>query len=157
MKKNKVIIVILIAAVLCIVGMIFSNSLKEKDESTEQSMVLVNYISDKFFPYADAREIENLHHYVRKGAHLTEYSCIGIILAVIARRIEKVTGRKYICFPLLVGLMVAVADEYIQNFNDRSSEVQDVIIDFGGVAAGVAAVMIICLITDKIRRRRYIG
>ncbi len=154
--KKKIVISVLFVILIGIVGFIFSNSIKAQKESTEQSKFILNIIIEKIAPLADAQQKGKIHNIIRKCAHAAEYFTLGIVLAMIARQFEKIKNRKYICFPLLVGLLTGVVDEFIQKFNDRSSEVRDVLIDFGGVVVGVAIVMLIFVIKDWIKKRiRY--
>lgn len=72
-------------------------------------------------------------HTIRKLAHFLEFSLLGWLLwrTYSSFRISKATSAGYI---LLLGLLVAVVDEYIQSFSlGRSSQVSDVLLDFGGV------------------------
>ena len=154
--KKKIVLSVLFVILIGLVGFIFSNSFKVKEESTEQSTRILNIIIEKIAPLADAQQKGKIHNIIRKCAHAAEYLALGIVLAMIARQFEKSYNRKYICFPLLIGLSIGVVDEFIQSFNDRSSEVRDVLIDFGGVVVGVAIVMLIFVIKDWIKKRtRY--
>ncbi len=154
--KKKVVLSVLFAILIGLIGFIFSNSFKVREESTEQSTRILNIIIEKIAPLADAQQKGKIHKIIRKCAHATEYLALGIVLAMIARQFEKTYNRKYISFPLLIGLSIGVVDEFIQSFNDRSSEVRDVLIDFGGVVVGVAIVMLIFVIKDWIKKRtRY--
>lgn len=150
--KKKVTIFVLFIALILIVGFIFSNSAKFRNESTQQSVQILSVVLNKFAPEADAVQKNIIHNLIRKSAHVIEYMSLGIMLALISRQFENINKRKYICFPLFIGLSVGVIDEFIQSFNDRSAEVQDVIIDFSGVFVGVALVMIIFLIKDSMKK-----
>ena len=50
-------------------------------------------------------------------------------------------------WPLLLGLLIANADEFIQLYvSGRSSSVRDVWIDFGGVCVGVGCALLLLLV-----------
>ena len=67
---------------------------------------------------------------VRKGAHFTEYLILsGLVTATYGAFTDK---RNY-SFILLMCILVALSDEFLQSFiMGRSSEVKDVLIDFSG-------------------------
>ena len=73
---------------------------------------------------------------VRKVAHGVEFAFLGICTAGFFACFSRTWNRYYVCALLLYTLSVAVADEYIQVFAKRTSEVQDVIIDFDGACCG---------------------
>lgn len=150
--KKKFFLLVLIILTVGIIGIIFMNSAMVREESSLQSRRVLSIVLRTMMPNADAAKTTLVHHHIRKAAHVIEYTCLGIILALVSRFFERKTKRKYICFPLFTGLSVGVIDEYIQSFNDRSSEVRDVIIDFGGIFLGVAIVMIFFLIKDLIKK-----
>lgn len=77
---------------------------------------------------------ESISFVVRKTAHFTEYFILSGLLTVTY---SAFTNKKYnYSFILLMGVMTALSDEFLQGFIEgRSSEVRDVLIDFSGVAA----------------------
>ncbi len=95
------------------------------------------------------------HLMVRKLGHLSEYMLLGF-WAMLTLRVY--TGRilAFIAWPLLFGLGLAVADEFLQQFvAGRTSAVTDVVIDFGGVLLGLfAALFLILLVTAIVRAFR---
>ena len=128
---NKKIIIFLFLTVL-ITGFIFSNSLKNSEESNRESSVIVNFIKpiiDDIF----GEDVINVNYVVRKGAHLTEFFALGLCVfnLIIACKKKSCMG-----YGLFYVLMVAVSDEYIQSFSDRTSSVKDVLIDFTGAIIG---------------------
>lgn len=75
----------------------------------------------------------DLEHQIRKLAHFIEFAALGWLLCKTYGEfsVSKRTANGYI---LLIGLFVAVVDEYIQLFSyGRSSQVTDVLLDFSGV------------------------
>ena len=78
---------------------------------------------------------------VRKAAHFTEYTLLGVLLCMMYSMYTKGAFRRF-CEPALTGLLVAFIDETIQLFVDgRSGEIRDMWIDFGGVSLGVLIVL----------------
>lgn len=114
------------------VGFIFYMSSKPSVESAAASSQIVDYIL-KLFGIGQ-EYAEGLSFVVRKGAHFTEYF---ILSALLTATHGAFTNRKYnYSFILLLGVVTALSDEFLQGFIEgRSSEVRDVIIDFSGVAS----------------------
>ena len=81
-------------------------------------------------------------HLVRKLAHFTEFCLLGAELIMLTCLLRKLRVRNVLnC--LFAGLSAAVIDETIQIFSARGSQAIDVLLDFGGVVAGVLLVFLI--------------
>lgn len=85
---------------------------------------------------------------VRKLAHFAEFTLSGFWFTLCLRVYTRHTIR-HISWPLLLGLLIANADELIQLYvSGRSSSVRDVWIDFGGVCTGVfVGLMVLTLLS----------
>ena len=119
MKKRKMIFLVLF---ILFTLYIFSNSLKTATESTVQSGRLIGFLS-KFLDPVTATII------IRKSAHFIEFFIQGAFFSGIIFDSFK---KDYISL-LFIGLLTAVADEFIQNFvPGRGSMVSDCLIDFSG-------------------------
>lgn len=97
-------------------------------------------------------------HRVRKLAHFGEYTLLGfwlmLALRVYTRRIVS-----FIAWPLFLGLLTAVLDEFLQLMvPGRSGQVSDIVIDFGGLLAGLlaglCALLIAAAVWDALHGRR---
>ena len=91
--------------------------------------------------------------FVRRCAHLIEYSLIGAectaICAVLARRAVS----PYLWASLFIVLAIAVVDEYVQSLVGRTGTVGDVLFDFAGASFGiVVAVIVMSLLLRRSRR-----
>ena len=87
---------------------------------------------------------------LRKIAHFTEFACLGAALAWRFGMLEK---RKIMA--LVYGFGAACVDETIQVFvPDRGPGIQDVLIDTCGVAVGIGLLLLICIITRKIKHSK---
>ena len=82
-------------------------------------------------------------HIVRKLAHFTEFTALGMLLSIdTALFLKKM--KQYIWVPFFVGLLVALVDETIQLFPiGRSSKVTDVWLDFSGVIFGTIILLVL--------------
>ncbi|MCD7761128.1 MAG: VanZ family protein, partial [Clostridiales bacterium] len=83
---------------------------------------------------------------VRKWAHFGEFTLLGFWF-MLCLRVYTRHYIRHISWPLLLGLLIANTDEFIQLYvSGRSSSVTDVWIDFGGVCAGVGVAMVILVL-----------
>lgn len=124
--KNKY--TLLIITILWISFMYYMSA-QPAVESTETSSRIVNIISSGL-KLTNVQE-ETLTVIVRKGAHFTEYF---ILCCLVTMTYGSFKNKKYnFSTILLVCILVAISDEFLQGFiTGRSSEVKDVIIDFSG-------------------------
>ena len=153
MRRSTKIILIIFVIIVCLVAFIFCNSAEEQKESAEKSTGILKFIVE-IFDIEDAAKINDIHKAIRKTAHVLEFAALGVLLSMFFRKFERRNGRKYIASPMLIGLIVGVFDEFIQSFNDRSSEAGDILIDFGGVLLGLLVTMWVYSLIDKKRRER---
>ena len=133
---------------LMIVAFIWSNSCKSGAESGAQSGRVTRFLQSILDPDGKIPE-ESFHHFVRKAAHFTEFATLGLALCGLFRAIFRVNGSAHFAMPVLLALMVAVADEYIQLFADRGSAVADVVLDFAGAMFGLAVGVLILFLYQK--------
>ena len=95
---------------------------------------------------------ESVKMQVRKAAHLIEYAALGVAVITLAKQVEKDFGKKYYSMTLFYVLAVAVIDEHIQSFSDRTSSTSDILLDFTGAVIGMLAVLGTMWIVKRIRR-----
>ena len=123
-------------AALAFTGFIFYNSSLPATVSDETSYFFVDLVAwinaflDKPVP------LPVMNHYIRKTAHFTEYFVQALLLcnAFQAGRTDRKNSHGYI---LLLSLLTAVLDEYIQLFSPgRSGQVTDILLDFSGGFSG---------------------
>lgn len=107
----------------------------------------------RFFPNLSSQAIDVIHLCVRKGAHLTEYGVLGILLwrALPEQRTNpRLADWWRAGLSVLVATCYGATDEYHQSFvPSRGPSVHDVLIDGCGAAIAVA---IVCLAS---RRRNF--
>ena len=145
MSKTKQ-IAVLIALVVLVTAFIFSNSMRNSVQSNEASdkvlgiLAFVTDFFDKLFGEADWNYI------IRKGAHLTEFGALGILVSALVFKVKVHFEKHLMGYGLFYVLLVAVTDEFIQSFSDRTSSVKDVFIDFAGALLGI---IIITLISSR--------
>lgn len=136
-KSQKITILIRVLLIVLTVGwlwFIFSHSMQNAVESTEQSDEAAVYLSHFLF-WIPEEALLSATFWIRKCAHLIEYFILGMLLAFNAVSYGKL--QKQFSLVLLIGVLCAMADEQIQRYvPGRSSEVRDVWIDFCGVLLG---------------------
>lgn len=130
-------------------------SAKPGDESAKTSLKIVDIIV-KELKLTDS-QADTAHFLVRKAAHFTEYFILSLLLTLTYN--EFYNKKLNLSFILLVCILVATCDEYLQSFiQGRGSQVRDVLIDFSGsLIQLVIYTFIKANRTKKYRRNRYIG
>ena len=101
------------------------------------------------------REIANaIEHFVRKGAHMTEYAILAILLCVWLGRWQM--PRKRMTFIAGVcTVLYACSDEFHQLFVEgRAGRISDVLIDSAGAVLGLALFLFIRTCMSKAAKRR---
>lgn len=86
---------------------------------------------------------------LRKLAHFTEFTCLGLCLSWLIRMLCKKTAAQ-IGYPLLFGFAAACIDETIQIFIPlRGPAIKDVGIDTAGIVLGVVFITLIQFVKNK--------
>lgn len=148
MKKIKVTFFLFLTAAVTL--FIFSNSLKNIQQSNEASGVFIEWLGSVVrFIFGEGADV---YFIVRKGAHLAEFFALGFFVmnavSEIKKKISGITG-----FGFFYVLLVAVTDEYIQSFFDRTSSVSDVLIDFAGAMLGFCGCILLNSLIKTISQR----
>ena len=115
-SKKRVHVIIHILLVIAVMAFIFSHSLANRAQSSEESMGVFEFLM-------------KLLGTVGLGDGLTEH---------IVRKMQdiRIVRIPYVLNVFLFGILCAMTDETIQLFNDRSARVTDVWIDFCGSVCG---------------------
>lgn len=158
-KKKRKTGIIWMILVLIWMGVIFSFSAREADESTAMSHSVGKEIGRIFIPefgsWSEEKQeqfAERIDFPVRKCAHASEYAVLGILLLGTAYSFSERWGRKIWISSWCIGTMYAATDELHQLFvPGRSCQIRDVCIDSAGVLAGI---LLFSLIKHKIEKRQ---
>ena len=135
-RKRMILCIVLLVACL---AFIWGNSLTNGEDSGALSGGIMQWINT--FLRLDAAGADKLHRFIRKGAHFTEFACLGLLLTWLFGMMGEKKGHLF-CMPLLFGMMAACVDETIQVFvPDRGPSPVDIWIDTCGVAAGIAILL----------------
>ena len=153
-ERSAICTVIWAALWLGLTVFIFSNSLQSGEQSGAHSgwwAAFLRPILDPGHGLADTA----FHALVRKLAHMAEFCALAVAIGGTTVQLGKITGRRYICLPLLAALCTAVCDEFLQTFTaDRAGQVSDVLVDMAGALIGFGLVAAVCVIGKTIRKRR---
>ncbi len=103
---------------------------------------------------AEKKVLENLDKKVRKLAHLTEFTMLGICASALMLFVYSISGKVHIGITLFACLFVGVLDEFIQVFSKRSSSVKDVMLDFSGTCLGMLIAYIVYILARRISNRK---
>ena len=123
-----------------VIGFIWWNSSKNVEESSGISQGVLYEIMQIFARIGISTDITE--HIIRKLAHFTEFTALGILLSIDTVLFLK-NMKQYVWIPLFIGLLVALIDETIQLFPvGRSSSVKDVWLDFSGVIFGTILLLV---------------
>ena len=137
------------AVVALIVAFIWGNSLLPQTQSRQESDFVLRILQSIFRLDIDR---ETASHLVRKAAHFTEYALLGVSAAALflsrRRGVQSAVNAMSLC------LAVAVLDESIQLLSQRGSQVQDVLLDFSGAAAGLLIFLALSGLFRIFRRRK---
>lgn len=136
--------VIFTFGLIATVCFIFSNSMKVAEASSAASgqvLELIRSVLTRLGHPGLAQRITM--HFVRKLAHFCEYALEGFWL-MLCLRVYTRRFVRHVSWPLLGGLLTALADETIQMFSSgRSSQVTDVWLDFIGILCGLLAGLLV--------------
>ena len=142
----------------CII--IFNFSEQNSEESTNLSRkvtVTVLSVSNNYtepITQEDFNKIDHTEYVIRKLAHFSIYTCLGIILMSLAST-SKFTIKKKMIICILAGMIYAILDEIHQSFTPgRTPLVGDVIIDTVGVTVGCLLVISMIYIYKKVCKRK---
>ena len=138
--------------VLCWMALIFMTSTDAL--SAAHTSGFIEPFLLRLFPHISPQTLDAVHFCIRKGAHLTEYGILGILLW---RALPEYKGSPDVAdwrragVALLAATFYAATDEYHQSFvPSRGPSVHDVLIDACGAAI---ALTIVCLANRQRARR----
>ncbi len=137
---------------LLTVMFIWGNSLKSISESSAQSSVIADKVQSVVDPQQKV-EPPKFHNLIRKFAHGVEFFVLGLFVCGFTVCLGYEMNKKLISLPMLVVLLVAVADEWIQVYTGRGSLVTDVLIDFAGALAGLLMAAIVHQVILKFKTK----
>lgn len=134
-RKKGVLTALLTVLLLATLAFIFSNSMESIPESRERSDGILKWLTPLLECFVGTGNVTE--HLVRKLAHFVEFFALGTELTALC-----LLRQKPILWALFFGLLAALTDETIQIFYKRGSQVQDVWLDFFGVAVACGLLLL---------------
>ena len=148
--KRNIKAVLLGLLVVSVVGFILLNSFLDSSDSHKLSDIILNWL----FPNREQSSGGDASFWVRKAAHFIEYAVLGASIGSVAVFMRNNFGKYFVGFSLFGVLSVAVIDEFIQSFSDRTSLVADILLDFSGAVVGLCLSVAIVVLFKYIKSKK---
>ncbi len=140
---KTIIRILLIIIIVFITSTIFSFSSQDAEESSGTSGKVAEKLIELQPRYKNITEkekeelIEKYQHPIRKFAHFSIYTLLGISITGLTCTYE-IDNKKRIAISLIAGALYAMSDEIHQTFiPGRSGQITDVLLDTFGVMIGM--------------------
>lgn len=146
-QKLKILSFLPTIFMLCI---IFSFSGQKGDASSQLSHGITykivelegKIIKEKFDTNMIEQKVEEIHFYVRKIGHVTEFFLLGLAMTIPCF-VYQIKGKKFIFIPIIFAIICAGLDEFHQLFiSGREAALRDVFIDSIGIIFAVFCVQL---------------
>lgn len=152
--KRLILAIFIIINCMCI----FFLSGQDAEKSSKTSGVVVEKVADTITSInkkvSKETIVDNVTFYVRKTAHFSIYTLLGMLLMCEANTFE-VSKKRRLVVSIIFGALYALSDEFHQGFvSGRSPEMRDVCIDTCGVLFGIIIILIIGKILYSVKKIR---
>jgi VanZ family protein len=150
-KRLTAAAILLLAIIVAVLLLIWGNSLESAPGSQARSLGIVELIEPLLEPIVGTGNVTD--HFVRKLDHFTEFGVLGALLVlytVVRSRLRLQSVVNCLSF----SLATAVTDESLQLISSRGSQVQDVLLDFTGAAAGIGFMLLFYSVVTVNRHKR---
>lgn len=152
-RKKRIKYIVSLIPVLTMMIVIFLFSAKTAVQSNGSSSgiaIRVLAIYESIFGYIKNEDylatLEVVNHVIRKGAHITEYAILAVLMAIHLFTI-RVKKRDFLLGNIGICVLYAMSDEFHQRFVEgRSGQISDVGIDSIGI---IAATLLFYVSTRK--------
>lgn len=145
-KKHRIRIISALIS-LSLMGVIFFFSAQPGSASDEVSLSVTGlFFSGDLIAFFNA--------IVRKVAHMAEYAALSLPVYYFISTFDMKKWLKYI-LPFLITVLYAASDEIHQLFiPGRAGKITDVFIDSVGAVLGILFIILLNIITEKIRNKK---
>ena len=159
--KIKRILFGILTIITCIIIFIFSSQNGEKSGLTSRGFVRkiveITGITNNLNEEEKEEVIENCQFVVRKLAHFSIYTILGINILGFVSTYKNLKLEKQIGTTLFAGFLYAVSDEFHQMFSSgRTASPKDVCIDTLGVLFGIGIFLLIKKLIEMTYTKSYI-
>ena len=139
--RPKYLLLLFSLLTILVTGYIFSNSMKNAEESHAQSNAVMEVVEPVLTPVirqeTEEATVRKLSFLVRKSAHFIEYTALGLCVGGFSAALFAVKKRRIPALPVGMCVLVACCDEYIQSFVGRTNSLKDVALDLTGSLFGL--------------------
>ena len=153
MKRLLWFAVLFAVLVAVAVGFVLYNSMQSGEESHARSEKVADLLRPILDPMGRMKNSE-YHIFVRKLAHIFEYTVLGMCIGGMFIVLRILTGKRFCFLPIITAVAIAVLDEYVQSFHGRSGRVKDVLFDSVGALVGLFCVALVEYLIRKILQGR---
>ena len=159
-KRTRQKRIVACAADVLWLGMIFSQSLRTAEESSQHSGRLTQLL--QWLLHTD-RPVLELEHLVRKLAHFAEFFVLGVLIALtlavfglLLRKSSAAVHRHGFAYAGLAGVLPALCDETLQLTSaGRAALVGDIWLDWAGYLCGLVFCLFCAKTVVKSVKKRY--
>jgi len=148
----------LVLFLFCTFVVIFNFSNQDSDKSGSTSQKVTEAITrnikaiQKLNKDEKAKVLDQIENIIRKIAHFSIYSLVGILLMALLST-YNISENNKIFYTIIIGMIYAMSDEFHQIFiSGRSGQVSDIILDTLGVAVGGLFILGIIKMADKLKK-----
>lgn len=159
-SKKVIIRVVLVILIIINCAIIFNFSSDKSDESNKKSGIIVERIVEinpktkNLSKQEKEKKKEQIVTPIRKTAHFTVYTCLGVLLFLCAKTFKGKEKNKML-ISLGLAFLYACSDEIHQHFvPGRSCEFRDVCIDTCGALFGIILVCCFSKMAKKIKHKQ---
>ncbi len=144
-KIRKFLKIFFVALLVFTLIFIWSNSLKSREVSKEQSVNVTGWLN-RVLSFAIKSILS--HEIVRKLAHFVEFGALGFELMILCR-LYSMKKIWYVNI-IFISMVCALTDETLQIFSGRGPLIKDVWLDTAGTVFGMLFAFAVCLIISEI-------
>lgn len=152
----------ILSLILCLIwlGFIFSNSLKNAEESGAQSSKVHTVVNQVAAQIGVKEEITE--ETVRNGAHFIEFAVMAVCIDLTVSSFWWALGAKHFSRLLMLSVLsvpicflLASLDEFLQKFSEaRATQFSDVLLDTSGAMLAEVLFVGLCLLVWQIVRQK---
>ena len=150
--QNKKAITVMSVIIVLTLAVIWGHSCMNREDSSEESGFVYNLLCPFFEIFMGKGNVSEL--FIRKLAHFTEFTVLGLELRLFFNMVLPVKGLILLINSWIAGTFCALIDEMVQIFSERGPEIADVWLDSSGCMTGVLVMTMIIVLHNKRRRKK---
>ena len=133
---------------------IFMNSLQIGEDSAKMSAGITQFVVDTINSAGFDLELADLHFFIRKVGHFSEYFALGVASSVLLNCIFE--NKRFMAISPAYCLMIAICDEFIMQgaTAGRHPAWTDVLIDTCGAICACAGVILLVKYLNKRKTKK---